>query len=182
MSAILYGDRQFDIDILGKNINEAFTCLICGHTLSPQKIEQPTKAFSWWDNNCFDDSRDVINYSPQLCETRVDFTCGYCGSRVELSIPDSAQCVVGSKPSEPLEWEYIVMAIHVVKYGRVKNLDNGEVEKVEAEAVISDGQTPGEALADARRFVKDQLGLGPTSDDIDAALKTLEDAGIDVGE
>jgi hypothetical protein len=76
--------------------------------------------------------------------------------------------------------EYIVMGISSVKYGRVKNLGNYETERTEVEVVLNDGQTPEDGLIEAKRFVKNQLGLGPSDKDIDAAKQLLSEAGLKV--
>lgn len=73
--------------------------------------------------------------------------------------------------------EYIVMGITAVKYGRIKSLPNYENERMEVEVELKDGQTPEAALIEAKRFVKTQLGLGPSDKDVKAARQLLIEAG-----
>lgn len=65
--------------------------------------------------------------------------------------------------------------ITTVTYSRLKKTAMYENERVEATAKIGAGQTPEEALAEARAFVCRHLGLGPSETDYDKACKTVED-------
>ena len=163
-----------NIEICGKHTETDFECPVCGATLTPTECEQSFGG----DMGFMERGSLMATYYPSRCEVVVKFVCYECRSEVELSVPDSARLLTVSEPgpSEPSEWEYVIMALTSVKYGRVKNLGNYETERIEAEAEIGSG-SPEEALTEVKRFVKDQLGLGPSADEVEAAREVLREAG-----
>ena len=59
-----------------------------------------------------------------------------------------------------------------VMYQRVLNLGNYEAERVEAEAVVNEGESANLVLAHLKAFVNSELGLTPTMTDEEAKALT----------
>lgn len=157
-------------EIAGKKLDEDFACYVCGQPMSPVQLE------SRIDGEPFYMDRGLLEYHPSYRTVTVEFRC-QCGVGCELEIPDRAFSVVNREPQAPEIWEYIIMSVTSVKYGRVKNLGNCETERIEAEVILDGDQDADEALIEARTFVNKKLGLGPTSDEVEAAIRILEEAG-----
>jgi len=163
-----------NIEICGKHTETDFECPVCGATLTPTECEQSFGG----DMGFMERGSLMATYYPSRCEVVVKFVCYECRSEVELSVPDSARLLTVSEPgpSESSEWEDVIMALSSVKYGRVKNLGNYETERLEAESLLEDGVPPEQGLVEVKRFVKNQLGLGPSSDELEAARELLKEA------
>lgn len=161
-------------EIGGKNLKEDLTCFLCGKVMDPQEVEMRHEPAFMLERGC------LAHYSPMTRETSVRFRCE-CGVECSLDIPDLAvyrlEKLCKINDIYEFDWEYIIMAVTSVKYGRVKNLGNYETERFEAEVVLSEGQTAEDAVIEAKAFVKKQLGLGPSSEDIEAARQLLAEAG-----
>lgn len=63
--------------------------------------------------------------------------------------------------------------VRAVRYGRLLNLGNYENERVEVEILPDEGQSPAEALEEARAWVNAQLGLDVSEADYESAMKVV---------
>lgn len=64
-----------------------------------------------------------------------------------------------------------------VRYSRLstRRVDRFENERMEAAAIIDDGENPAVVVQWLKRFVDQQLGLGPTKEELNAARKLIRD-------
>ena len=162
----------FDQYINGRKIGDGMKCPVCDGqllaeviTVNPGELDYRT-------------GRGGLMDAVQVGFPTIDLDVRCMGCNASLDIRGSyATLEVRTEPSEPLEWEYVIMAISSVKYGRVKNLGDYQSERMEAEYVLEGGETPEQGLAEVKRFVKAQLGLGPSEDELEAARQLLSEAG-----
>jgi hypothetical protein len=163
-------------EIAGKNLEKDFKCPICDETLLPQEYEITNEPFA------YSTRRGDLFLSESKCSMKVNFRC-QCGIEVDLDIPDEAMVSCRTESLKRIndmyefDWEYLVMSVTSVKYGLVKNLGNYETELFEAEVVLDEHQTPEDAVAECKSFVKKQLGLGPSDEDLEAARQLLREEG-----
>lgn len=152
----------------GKNVEDGLECPACGGTLDAHRMEVQHEP------EMFSIRGDLRHYVEGPTTMSLHLVCGKCYTKVDIESPcDTLECV---EATEPNQWGYVIMGITSVKYGRVKNLGNYETERFEAEVIVED-QSPEEAVAECKAFVKKQLGLGPTAEELDEARDLLREAG-----
>jgi hypothetical protein len=158
-----------------KHVGRDFPCIMCGKPMKPTEMEYTH------DPRTYMERGEVFYYDHGLCTTTIKHYCE-CGVEQEITIQDRAVAnqpvlTITTDGETCVSQEYVIMAVTSVKYGRVKNLGNYETERLEAEVVLDPGQTPEEGIIEAKRFVKRQLDLGPSDEDLEAARDLLREMG-----
>lgn len=165
------------IAINGRRIKDGLKCPICDSVLTPQDWEHYSGMQLCTGTGIpIPGCRDCPALSLKMicvgCCAEVDIVSS--GSKIEHGDMDTLKKLNDIYQSD---WEYVIMSIASVKYGRVKNLGDYETERFEAEVILDPGQEAEDAASEAKAFVKKQLGLGPTDVELDAARDLLREAG-----
>lgn len=160
--------------INGKRIAD-LTCPLCGTKMLPQEMEYSAGP------QCYERGR-LHPVSNRLSNLGYRGHCPGCNGEVRISNASlDVLNLVAHATEHPslhtISAEFFYMGITSVRYGRIKSLPNYENERMEVEVELKDGQTPEQGLIEAKKFVKNQLGLGPSDKDVKAARQLLIEAG-----